>query len=200
MSEVITIFSIALNLFILMDSIGNVPIFISLLKEIPPKRQRVIIFRDLFIALILIILFSFLGNSLLGLLGISQDAVMIAGGVVLFLIALKMIFPSSHADPGLEISKHKEPFIVPLAAPLVAGPAVLAAVIVYSKQEPPLILVAAIVLAWIATTIILLCSTLLKKILGERGILACERLMGLILTLVAVQMLLHGIKSYIATL
>lgn len=193
-----TILSIAFNLFILMDSIGNIPVFISILKEISPQRQRVIIFRELLFALALIILFNFLGDFLLKFLGISQDAVMIAGGIILFLIALKMIFPSktNHMSEGEEI---KEPFIVPLAVPLIAGPAVLASVMLYSRHEPVGTMLLAIILAWAASTIILLSSSFLKTILGSRGIVACERLMGLLLTLIAVQMFLQGVSLYMTT-
>lgn len=191
-----TILTIAFNLFILMDSIGNIPIFIAILKEVPPRRQRIIILRELLFALALIILFNFLGDLLLDLLGISQDSVMIAGGIILFLIALKMIFPAKH-DYASENKPGKEPFIVPLAVPLIAGPAVLASVMLYARHETVAVILSAIILAWIATTVILLSSSFLKKVLGSRGITACERLMGLLLTLIAVQMFLQGITVYL---
>jgi|SRR5579872_2671389 len=192
-----TIFSIAFNLFILMDAIGNIPVFISLLKEITPKRQRFIIFRELLFALGMIILFNFLGDYLLKLLRVSQDSVMIAGGIILFLIALKMIFPAAK-DTTTDLAKMKEPFIVPLAVPLIAGPAVLASVMLYAHHESAGTMLAAIIIAWAASTVILLCSSLLKRALGSKGIMACERLMGLLLTLIAVQMFLEGMGLFLS--
>lgn len=193
-----TVVSLAFSLFLLMDAIGNLPIFISILREIPPKRQKIIIIRELLIALAILIIFHFIGEALLNLLRVKQSTVMIAGGIILFLIALKMIFPSrpviKNGDTNLE-----EPFIVPLAVPLIAGPGVLAAIMLYSHQEPHWVVISAIIIAWIASTIILYCSSFLKRILGERGMLAAERLMGLIVTLIAVQMFLEGIREFIAT-
>ncbi len=184
------------SLFLLMDSVGNVPLFISILKGIPQKRQIVIIFRELLIALLVMITFHFVGDALLSALQIQQYAVLVSGGIILFLLSLKMIFPVGH-DPDTDI-KDKEPFVVPLAIPLVAGPAVLAAIILYSRQQPDTyITMTAIVLAWAVSTIILLSSAFLQKILGKRGILATERLMGLILTMMSVQMFLEGFGQFL---
>ncbi|MES2345680.1 MAG: MarC family protein [Chlamydiota bacterium] len=179
-----------------MDPIGNVPIFVSVLKNVKSKRQCAIIFRELVIALIIIISFYFIGDFLLSALSVTEDAVMISGGIILFLIALKMIFPTEQ-DLKTDHVKGKEPFIVPLAVPLVAGPAILAAVMIYSKQESNLINITAIILAWVVSTLILLASLFIRKLLGERGIIACERLMGLILTLISVQMFLRGVTYYL---
>jgi multiple antibiotic resistance protein len=195
------ILAMAFSLFLLMDSIGNIPLFISILKDIPRKRQMQIILRELLIALGVMVLFNYLGDFLLSALQVTQYSVLISGGIILFLIALKMIFPVQHdgeaAQKG-EKGGEKEPFIVPLAIPLVAGPAVLAAIILYSKQDSGTII--AIVAAWIVTTLILMSSTFLNKILGRRGIIACERLMGLILTMVAIQMFLEGLAQFLLAL
>ena len=189
--------SIAFSLFLLMDPIGNIPLYLSTLKEIKPKRQRSIIFRELIIALVIIILFNFVGNELLTFLHITKDTVQISGGIILFLIALKMIFPGQD-DHTFEKKELTEPFIVPLAVPLIAGPSVLAAVILYAHQQTSdLIMIPAIVLAWLASLIILLLSSYLNRILGWRGIVALERLMGLVLIMIALQMLLGGIHSFI---
>lgn len=189
-----SLLSMAFSLFLLMDSIGNIPLFIAILKDIPRKRQRQIIFRELLIALLVMILFHFVGGSFLDALQIEQYAVLVSGGIILFLLSLKMIFPSEHEPLA---SKDKEPLIVPLAIPLVAGPAVLATIILYSRQSSSAyITVTAIVLAWAISTLILLSSTFLNKILGSRGILATERLMGLILTMMSVQMFLEGISQF----
>ncbi len=197
MSTSMSILSIAFSLFILMDPIGNIPFYISFLKGIPPKRQRQIVVRELLIALVIIMFFNFLGDWLLTFLHIQNDTVQIAGGIILFLLCLKMIFPTPH-DPNESLSHDSEPFIVPLAVPLVAGPAVLAAVMIYSRQEDSnLIMLGAISLAWAASLLILIASSFFQRILGWRGIIALERLMGLVLTLIAVQMFLSGIAAFI---
>ncbi len=189
--------STAFALFLLMDSLGNIPIFISILKDIDPKRQQQIILRELIIALGIIILFYFLGDLLLDFLNIEQSTLLIAGGIILFIIAIKMIFPG-RKDPNVDISPEKEPFIVPFAVPLVAGPAVLAAVMLYSHEHySEWASIGAIILAWIASTIILLCANRLKKLLGSRGLIACERLMGLLLVLISVQMFLSGLALFL---
>lgn len=193
------ILSVAFALFLLMDPLGNVPIFVAVLKDLPPKRQRVVILRELVIALGVIILFNFLGNFVLELLHVQQSTLLVAGGIILFIIALRMIFPTRR-ELEVEIRTAKEPFIVPLAIPLVAGPAVLAAVMLYSYQDKSeWITVSAIILAWAVSTLILLASPFLKKLLGERGLIACERLMGLILVLISTQMFLEGIRLFIQT-
>lgn len=190
-----SLFSLSLTLFLLMDSIGNVPIFISLLKEVKASRRQFIIFRELVIALISIIAFYFLGEYLLNLLHIGQQAILISGSIILFMIAIKLIFPTN--KNGFHNSASKEPFIVPLAIPLVAGPAVLSTVMLYSHQAiNTWIVVSAIVIAWVISTIILLSSSFLNRVLGPRGISACEKLTGLILVMLAVQMFLDGFRPF----
>ena len=195
-----TLYSIIFSLFILMDSVGNVPIFLSLLKEIPPKRQMIIIFRELMISLVVMIVFYFIGDLLLDALRVTQTTVKIAGGIILFLIALKMIFPASD-DDGEPHHHHaiKEPFIVPLAIPLIAGPGALATIMLYAQQNlTTFTVVSGIIIAWLLSSIILMSSAWLQKLLGERVLTALERLMGLILTLMAVQMLVEGITNCVA--
>lgn len=178
-----------------MDPLGNVPLFLSLMKDIRPKRQRFIICRELLIALAIIVSFYFIGDTLLKVLHLSEHTIMISGGIILFLIAIKMIFPTKAEYEAH--AQHKEPFIVPLAVPLVAGPAVLAAVIIYSRENiRPLATLLAILIAWFASLLLLLSSQLLQKVLGSKGLTACERLMGLLLTLIAVQMFLEGFAKY----
>lgn len=192
------VLSMSFALFLLMDSIGNVPIFVSILKNVPQKRQRNIIIRELIIALIIIVIFYFIGETLLGFLNVKMPTIMISGGIILFLIAIRMIFPSKQ-DSHAELPHDSEPFIVPLATPLVAGPAVLAAVMLYSGQHmhSTMTTLTAIFVAWGASTLVLLSSSLWKKLLGDRGLVACERFMGLILTLIAVQMFLQGLEIFL---
>lgn len=148
------------------------------------------------IALAVIILFSFLGSKMMNFLQVTGDTIQVAGGIILFLIALKMIFPVRH-EPKQEVFE-TEPLIVPLAIPFVAGPSVLAAVMIYSREEmDPLMMIGAILIAWTASLGILLASSFLKNVLGAKGIMAIERLMGLILTLIAIQMFLSGLRVFL---
>lgn len=189
------LFYLAFSLFLLMDSVGNIPLYLSLLKKVNAHRQKVVIIRELCIALFVILLFSFIGDELMTFLKIENNTIQIAGGIILFIISLKMIFPPHHHEIETS-SPDEEPFIVPLAIPFVAGPAVLAAVMIYAKQESnAFILLGAILLAWFASLLVLICAPFLQKILGWRGITAMERLMGLILILIAVQMFLSGFKG-----
>lgn len=201
MSNLHPIFTISISLFLLMDPIGNVPLYVALLKKLPPKRQVVVIIRELIFALIVIYAFYFGGNYFLGALDISKETIQVSGGIILFLIALKMIFPTKHNEFHDDISEGAvaEPILVPLAIPLVAGPSVLAAVMIYSRQNVAMSDGAiAIAIAWIITTLILITSPFLNKILGPRGLTALERLMGLVLTLLAIQMFLEGVGGFIA--
>lgn len=184
-------------MFFLMDSIGNVPIFIALLKNFSPRKQLFIILRELLIALGIIVLFYFIGDLFLEALSISDQSLRMSGGIILFLISIKMIFPTKK-DPESAHSLKNEPLIVPLAIPLIAGPAILATVMIYSGQGfPTVYTLSAIGIAWLFTTLILLVAPFLQKVLGEKGLIALERLMGLILTLIAIQMFLDGISSFI---
>lgn len=189
------LWKVAFSLFLLMDPIGNIPLYISFLKKVDPKRQHIVIFRELIIALIVIILFNYLGDVLMNFLQIKNDTIQIAGGLILFLICIKMIFPPSRSN-NEEFPHEAEPFVVPLAIPLVAGPSVLASVMIYAEQESDAVMVGGILIAWVASLLILLSSSFFKKYLGSRGIMALERLMGLILTLIAVEMFLSGVNSF----
>lgn len=192
-------FSIAFTLFLLMDSLGNIPLFMSLLKTFPEQRQRVIILRELCIALLILITFYFIGNFLLDLIQVKQHTVLIAGGIILFVISIRMVFSDTARETNKKTTRNKEPFIVPLAIPLLAGPATLASMMLYSKEgDSPVLVLSALFFAWAVGGLLLLSSSFLKKILGERGLSACEKLMGLLLTLISVQMFLEGISSYLA--
>ncbi|MCF7851700.1 MAG: YhgN family NAAT transporter [Simkaniaceae bacterium] len=193
-------FSLALSLFLLMDPIGNIPFYISILKHVEAKQQKRIIARELIIALFTILFFAFLGDVILTVLHISTPTLSIAGGTILFLIALKMIFPSN--DSPFHTSEiTKEPFIVPLAIPLVAGPSILATVMIYAKQEiHSLYLAGAIIVAWLISFSILIFSNQIQKTLKQKGLEACERLMGLVLILLSTEMFMEGIKAFIRSI
>ena len=193
-----TILAAALLLFLVMDPLGNIPLYLAALKNVEAKRRTKVIFRELLIALLVMVIFLFSGQAFLSALHISEPALTITGGVILFLIALKMIFPQGNNDSSLE----EEPFIVPLAIPYVAGPSALATLLLIMNGEPERWpdWLAALFLAWLVTGVILLCATPLAKALSNRGLIAIERLMGMVLVAIAIQMLMDGIAKFITQL
>jgi multiple antibiotic resistance protein len=192
------VLSAVITLFIVMDPLGNVPLFLSLLKTVPPQRRRLVLVREILIAYAVLVGFLLLGKSLLQLLGLQAEAVSIAGGIVLFLIALRMIFPGQGSLSGEALEG--EPFVVPLAIPLVAGPSALATLLLLQSAPGATLpgLMVVVTVAWGFSAVILLSSTSLYRVLGERGLIAMERLMGMLLVMVAVQMLLNAIRTLLA--
>ncbi len=192
------LFSAMVTLFLVMDPLGNIPIFLPLLQNMNNRRQKMILLRESLIALIIIFFFLFFGNHILGILQISRSALGVGGGVLLLVIALKMIFPPASGIFGQ--SPAGEPFIVPIAVPLIAGPSAIVTVILLASFDPTRWKEWSVALigAWMASTIILLLSTSLQRIFGRRGLMAVERLMGMILMTVAVQMFLTGISEFLA--
>lgn len=190
------IWSAAITLFLIMDPLGNLPVFMSVLKSIEPKRRRIVLARELIFSLIIMLIFLYSGQAVLSFLSVKQETVSIAGGIILFLIALKMIFPQPGGVTGL--APGEEPFIVPLAIPMVAGPSILAALILLANQDHSRMLdwTIALGLAWFISAGILMFSSLFHKLLGERGLIAIERLMGMILIMISIQMLLDGVGQY----
>ena len=193
-----TTISAAILLFLILDPLGNVPVFLSLLRGLPPKRQRYVLARELLIALAVLFLFLFAGKAILAAMHLRQESVSIAGGIVLFLIGLKMIFPGQDGLAGPQAEG--EPFIVPMAIPLIAGPSGMAAVILMASNEPNRLgdWSLALFIAWAATAAILFSATFLYKVLGRQVLTAVERLMGMLLVALSVQMLLDGLHSYLA--
>ena len=192
-----TTLSAALLLFLILDPLGNIPVFLGLLKPLPAHRRRWVLARELLIALAVLFIFLWGGQYLLELMHLRQESVSIAGGIVLFLIGLKMIFPSAEGMFG-EVPDG-EPFIVPMAIPLVAGPSGMAAVMLLAAQEPGRMgdWSLALVLAWLGTAVLLFSATYLYKVLGMRVLMAVERLMGMLLVALSVQMLLDGVAAYL---
>lgn len=190
--------SATILLLLIMDPLGNLPIFMSVLKHLEPKRRRKVLLREMLIALAIMLLFLFAGEKILAFLNLRTETVSISGGIILFLIAIKMIFPS-HESSSSGLPAGEEPFLVPLAIPLVAGPSLLATLMLLSHQYPNQIghLAGALLIAWGATVVILLLSGVFLKLLGEKGVDALERLMGLILIMLATQMFLDGIRAYL---
>lgn len=195
-----TILSAALLLFLILDPLGNIPVFLSLLKPLTPRRQRVVLVRELLIALAVLMAFLWGGKYALELMHLRQESVAIAGGIVLFLIGIRMIFPRPEGLMGA--IPDGEPFIVPMAIPLIAGPSGMAAVMLMGSNEPQRLAdwSLALLLAWGATAAILMSATLLYKLLGARALTALERLMGMLLVAISVQMLLDGLGTYLASI
>ena len=192
------ILSAATMLFLIMDPLGNLPIVLSILKHIDPKRRRIVLVRELMFALIILLLFLFAGQSIMNFLHVQPETLSISGGIILFIIAIKMIFPSAGSITGLAAGE--EPFIVPMAIPMIAGPSVIAALILLATQNPDNMfqLSLSVLLAWGVTFFILMFNGVFLRILGERGLKAIERLMGLLLVMLSTQMFLDGVKSYMS--
>ena len=199
METQMTTLSAGIMLFLIMDPLGNIPIFLSLLKDVPPKRRRRVMVRELLIALGVLLGFLVGGQVLLSLLQLKPDSISIAGGIVLFLIGIRMVFPPADGGGIFGKSGGGEPFIVPMAIPGVAGPSAMAALLLLTNTQPGRTADWAIALvgAWLATAVILLCSTYLFRWLGESVLSALERVMGMLLIAMAVQMFLGGLAAYL---
>lgn len=192
-----TFYTAVITLILVMDPVGNVPVFLAILKKFSIKQQARIILRESGIAFIILAVFLFFGRYILNGLKITDPALSIAGGIILFIIAIRMIFPPE-AQKISDDEEGEEPFIVPLAIPLTAGPSAIATVMLLASQSPNRIgfVFFALLISSVIFTIVLLCSPYLMKVLGYRGLIALERLMGMLLTTAAVQMFLTGIQTY----
>ena len=191
--------STVFTLTLVMDPLGNIPLFMSALKNVSEERRRKVIARELFIALGIMVFFLLFGKYFVSALALDLTAMSVAGGIVLFLIAMQMIFPTHHS--AFAEGPEGEPFIVPLAIPLIAGPSTLTTVLLFSVQDPGRIgMWAGVVgVAWLINAVILAgMSGWLSRLLGARGLLAMEKLMGMILVTISVQMIMTGIKKFLA--
>ena len=191
-----TLFTLSIILFLIMDPLGNISSFLTLLKDLPKQKRRKIIIREMLIALAAMLLFNFLGEYIFYVLDISETTVKLASGAILFLVAIKILFPS--IDSLRANLPEGEPFITPLAIPLIAGPSLLATIMLFAHLEPsqPTML-AAIFISWLAAVIVLLLGSRLQRILGENGLMACERLMGMVLVMLAIQRFAEGIQQFV---
>lgn len=187
----------AILLFLILDPLGNVPLFLSLLRNVDPARRTRIIGRELLIALVALVAFLLSGAHVMAFLALEPASISVAGGVILFIIAIKMLFPGAKAQ--YDDLPEAEPLVVPLAIPLVAGPSILATLMLMASREPDRLgeQLLALLIAWAAASLILLASNGFQRLLGERGLVAVERLMGMLLVAMAVQMLLDGFASYL---
>ena len=198
MESHMTTLSAGVLLFLIMDPLGNIPFFLSLLKSVPPARRRYVMARELLIALGVLVAFLLGGQYILKLMQLKQESVSIGGGIVLFLIGVKMVFPPKDGGIFGDV-KGGEPFIVPLAIPGVAGPSAMAALLLLTNAQPGRTVEwgIALFLAWLATAVIIMGSTWLFRLLGESVLTALERLMGMLLVALSVQMVMAGIIAFL---
>jgi len=194
-----TFWSATILLVLITDPVGNIPIFANALKHVAPERRPWVILREIMIAFVLLLTFMFVGERFLQVMNLSELALQIGGGVILFLIALRMVFPPAEsADP----EQMEEPLIVPLAVPAIAGPSALATVLLLVSQQPEKRLewIAALCVTMAVSAVVLVSSEHIQRIIGRRPVVAIERLMGLVLVSVSIEMLLRGIKTFVQQL
>ena len=194
------IFSAAVLLFLVIDPFGNVPIVIAALGGVAPERRTRVVLRECVAAYVILLAFMLGGQTFLQWMQLSEVSLAIAGGIILFLIALRMVFP--HPEGVFGDPPGTEPFLVPLAVPSIAGPSALAAAMLMVSRDPThrLAWIGALTAAMVVATAVMLAAYRLQRLLGERGMLAVERLMGLVLTALAVQMLLDGVRTFVTGL
>ena len=189
--------SAAIMLFLIMDPLGNIPLFHSVLEGVAPEKRTGVMARELIFAYFILLGFLVAGETVLSVLGVKRPTLGIAGGLILFLIALRMVFPSQ----GLAAAgdDREDPFIVPLAVPLIAGPSAIAALLLLASRDPDRIVswASALTAAWGLSAAILLLSNHLLKLIGPRAMRAAVKLMGMLLIMIAVQMFLDGVKEYL---
>ena len=190
-----TFLSATILLLLITDPVGNIPVFANALKHVPPERRPKVILREILIAFGLLLTFMFVGEGFLRVMNLSELSLQIGGGVILFLIALRMVFPSQ----GVEIDDVvTEPLIVPLAIPAIAGPSALATVLLLVSQQPDKRMewIGALCVTMLISAVVLVSAERILRVIGNRLVVAVERLMGLVLVSVAIEMMLRGAKTF----
>lgn len=190
------VLSLAITLFFVLDPFGNLPVVLSLLNKVDKRRHWKVVLRESLIALALLVVFYAIGPQFISLLGVDSSDLTICGGVVLGIIALRLVFPDESSS-GKE--QETEPFIVPLAIPLMAGPSALATVMIMAAQsaQHPWIGLGMMSLAWLVTVVLLLLGVILGSLIPARLLVAFERLSGLLLAVISVHMIMSGVKAYL---
>ncbi len=189
-----SLFTLTLILFLIMDPLGNMHFFINHVEGIKPSRQKFIIVREMLFALLAMIFFSILGDALIDLLSISQSTVYLASGIILLLTALRILFSSEERYPK---KSDEEPYLVPLAIPIIAGPSLLATIMLFSDTEPSISkMLTAIFIAWACSAVLLISSKHVVRVLTKSGLTACERLMGMVLVLLSIQRIAEGVVLF----
>jgi MarC family membrane protein len=190
-----TFASATILLVLITDPVGNIPIFANALRHVSPERRPWVILREILIAFMVLLTFMFVGERFLAVMNLSELALQIGGGVILFLIALRMVFPP---PAGPEPEQMEEPLIVPLAVPAIAGPSALATVLLLVSQQPERRLewIAALCVTMLVSAVVLVSAERIQRIIGTRLVVAVERLMGLVLVSVSIEMMLRGIRTF----
>lgn len=190
-----TFLSATILLLLITDPVGNIPVFANALKHVAPERRARVILREILIAFFLLLTFMFVGEGFLRVMNLSELSLQIGGGVILFLIALRMVFPPPAAEEAEILT---EPLIVPLAIPAIAGPSALATVLLLVSQQPERRLewIAALCVTMVISAVVLVSAERIQRIVGPRLVTAVERLMGLVLVSVAIEMMLRGAKTF----
>lgn len=190
-----TFASATILLILITDPVGNIPIFANALKHVAPERRARVILREILIAFVLLLTFMFVGEGFLKVMNLSELSLQIGGGVILFLIALRMVFPP---PATLEPEIFEEPLIVPLAVPAIAGPSAMATVLLLVSQQPERRLdwIAALCVTMLISAVVLVSAERIQRLIGSRLVVAVERLMGLVLVSVAIEMMLRGAKTF----
>ncbi len=193
-----TFLSATVLLILITDPLGNIPLFISCLRGVSPKRRTVVILREVAIAFAILLVFMVVGDGFLRMMSLTDQSLRIGGGIVLFLIALRMVFPHPDGPFGGD-TRGGEPLIVPLAIPALAGPSALATVMLLTSQAPGKMFewIGALTVTMIVCAIVLMLAERIQAWLGERAMMAFERLMGLVLVAISVEMMLGGIRSFV---
>lgn len=195
----ISIFALALKFFLVTNPIGNSPAILALVKDYDFSRQRFILVREAIISLLIALFFQFFGEAFLNLIHIKDYAVSLCGGILLFIVALNMIFAAPPEES--EISSKQEPFIVPIATPILSGPGLMSIIMLNAKLEPNgWYVTLAILTAWVGVIFVLAISPYLQKVLGKRGLVALEQVMGMVLALMSVGMIVNGVTLFKNTL
>ena len=190
-----TFASATILLILITDPVGNIPIFANALKHVAPERRAKVILREILIAFFLLLTFMFVGEGFLRVMNLSELSLQIGGGVILFLIALRMVFPPAAV---LEAEIFEEPLIVPLAVPAIAGPSALATVLLLVSQQPERRMewIAALCVTMLISAVVLVSAERIQRLIGSRLVVAVERLMGLVLVSVSIEMMLRGAKTF----
>jgi MarC family membrane protein len=193
-----TFLSATILLILITDPLGNIPLFISCLRGVSPHRRTVVILREVAIAFAILLVFMVVGQGFLRMMSLTDQSLRIGGGIVLFLIALRMVFPHPDGPFGGD-TRGGEPLIVPLAIPALAGPSALATVMLLTSQAPGKMFewIGALTVTMIVCAIVLMLAERIQAWLGERAMMAFERLMGLVLVAISVEMMLGGIRSFV---
>ncbi len=183
-------------LLLVLDPLGSLPVFIPIMRAVPPERRRWVAAREVVIAFLVLFTFMFLGDAFLRLMRLSERSLEVAGGVILLMVAIRMIF--SHADGVYGTPEDKEPLIFPLAVPLLAGPSAMATVLLLASRQPDQLMswVGALSAAMAVSAVVLLLCDHIRRWVGDSVVSATEKLMGLVLTAIAVEMILAGLKRY----